>query len=348
MHNVSKGNESVSTDGLPSTLDTLTDIKTLALSPLYNSFCISNTNVCVDELNDHSASFVGKQYAVPRTHLLAQEEVCKDCEDTMLATPEKMADYDDHSVPVHDLYLFRGARVSLLRNIALSRAMANGSTFIVMEIGRHVIKLMNVTHGDFYGSIEMIFRVRLKVTLKGSFSFSRLQFPLRMAHAGSAHKFQGQTCAHPARVLYDIRTPPFCHGQSYVGLSRAQKSPQVILLSLPEFGRCMPCLIYPQLTHWNSGVSMVPFKSIHVGTSSHDSEESQDNNSDESTFEEQNFHVDDDPCQRPEEHSDIFNSINEDMKMRAVKAIKSLKKNTFLTRHFLFRFICFRRESYSG
>ena len=88
----------------------------------------------------------------------------------------------------------------------------------------------------------------------------------------------------------------------------------------------MPCLIYPQLTHWNSGVSMVPFKSIHVDTSSHDSEESQDNNSDESTFEEQNFHVDDDPCQRPEEHSDIFNSINEDMKMRAVKAIKSLKK----------------------
>ena len=92
----------------------------------------------------------------------------------------------------------------------------------------------------------------------------------------------------------------------------------------------MPCLIYPQLTHWNSGVSMVPFKSIHVDTSSHDSEESQDNNSDESTFEEQNFHVDDDPCQRPEEHSDIFNSINEDMKMRAVKAIKSLKKIRFL------------------
>ena len=85
----------------------------------------------------------------------------------------------------------------------------------------------------------------------------------------------------------------------------------------------MPCLIYPQLTHWNSGVSMVQFKSIHVNTSSHDSEESKDNNSDGSTFEEHTFNVDDDPCQRPEEHSDIFNCINEDTSVTSDESSES-------------------------
>ena len=296
----------IQTDGLPPTLNTTQDLKELALSPLYTSFCIASTNANVDDLNNHVVEFIVKRYNAIRTHLLAQEEVCENNEDTMLATAEKMADYDDHSIPVHDLHLFRGARVSLMRNIALSRAMANGSTFIVMEVGRHVIKLMNVTPGDFYGSVEMMFRVRLKVTLKGHFSFTRLQFPLRLAHAGSAHKFQGQTCFHPARVLYDVRTPPFCHGQSYVGLSRAQKSGQVIILSLAEHGRCVPCLIYPRLANWNDSHD----SSVSSNTSG-DNVDS-DQFSDHSILESHDFNVDDGVCPRPRVHNDIHNSVDDE------------------------------------
>lgn len=127
------------------------DVRTLARSPLYNSFCIANTNACVDELNEHIASFGVKKYKLRQHELLGQEEVCEGGEDTTLATHERMSSYNDHSLPVHCLELFRGARVSLLRNIALSRAMANGSSFIVVDIGRHVIRLMNITPGDFYG-----------------------------------------------------------------------------------------------------------------------------------------------------------------------------------------------------
>ena len=218
-----------------------------------------------------------------------------------------MSSYNDHSLPVHRLELFRGARVSLLRNIALSMAMANGSSFIVVDIGRHVIRLMNITPGDFYGAIETIFRVRLKVTLKDCFLFTRLQFPLRMAHAGSAHKYQGQTCVEPAHVLYDIRTPPFCHGQTYVGLSRAQKSKQVVLLSLPEYGRSVPCLIYPKLAKWDefcsdadSSTTISESDTEESSTTSRDSQISDGGNSD-------TFSVTD-ISPRPIPHSDMLNS----------------------------------------
>ena len=128
-----------------------------------------------------------------------------------------------------------------------------------------------------------------------------------MAHAGSAHKYQGQTCVNPARVLYDVRTPPFCHGQSYVGVSRAQKSSQLVLLTLPEYGRCIPCLIYPQLTNWDSPVTCEENNSVE-DTSSRDSLD----NSDVSIYEAQDFQVDEEPCERPENHSDFFNSEMED------------------------------------
>ena len=141
-----------------------------------------------------------------------------------------------------------------------------------------------------------------------------------MAHAGSAHKYQGQTCVHPARVLYDVRTPPFCHGQSYVGLSRAQKSSQVVLLTLHEYGRCIPCLIYPQLAHWNSPLTNGRHSSAYPDTSSPDST---DNNSVESAFEPSELHVDDDACPRPENQSDIFNSIFEDTFVPSDKSSES-------------------------
>ena len=236
--------------GLPSDISTDASLHSLAKCPLFGSFCIANTNDTVQKLNEHIASFVVHTYDLKRTHLIAQEE-SEGGEDTTLATPEKMADYEDYSIPVHDFSLFRGARVSLLRNIALSRACANGSTFIVMEVGRHSVKLMNITPGNFFGNVEFMFRVKLKVTLRGYFTFTRLQFPLRMAFAGTAHKYQGQTCESPAKVFYDVRTPPFCHGQSYVGMSRAQQSSQLIILSLPEHGRCVPCIIYPKLVNWD-------------------------------------------------------------------------------------------------
>ena len=41
-------------------------------------------------------------------------------------------------------------------------------------------------------------------------------------------------------------------------MSRAQESSQLIILSLPENGRCVPCIIYPKLVNWDSKTSPSP------------------------------------------------------------------------------------------
>ena len=119
----------LSTDDLPPNLQSDESLRLLAKSRLFNSFCIANTNDRVMELNKHIANFVVKHFHLKRTHCIVQEE-SEGGEDTTLATAEEMANHNEASIPVHDLPLFRGARVTLLRNIALSRACANGSTFI--------------------------------------------------------------------------------------------------------------------------------------------------------------------------------------------------------------------------
>ena len=187
----------LSTDDLPPNLQSDESLRLLAKSRLFNSFCIANTNDRVMELNKHIANFVVKHFHLKRTHCIVQEE-SEGGEDTTLATAEEMANHNEASIPVHDLPLFRGARVTLLRNIALSRACANRSTFIVMEVGRHSVKLMNVTRGTFYGAIEFMFRVKLTITLKkslhiqpftisSSYGFSFINFKVR--HVVTRQKF---------------------------------------------------------------------------------------------------------------------------------------------------------------
>ena len=40
-------------------------------------------------------------------------------------------------------------------------------------------------------------------------------------------------------------------------MSRAQESSQLIILSVRENGRCVPCIIYPKLVNWNSGATSI-------------------------------------------------------------------------------------------
>ena len=61
-----------------------------------------------------------------------------------------------------------------------------------------------------------------------------IQFPLKVAHAITAHKIQGQTIAKPLKVALDIASI-FDDAQAHVMLSRVQEFEQVyILQSLPK------------------------------------------------------------------------------------------------------------------
>ena len=60
---------------------------------------------------------------------------------------------------------------------------------------------------------------------------TRVQFPVRLAFAGTVHKGQGETLG---RVLVDLRSNFFAPGQLYVALSRARRSTDVLLLHKEE------------------------------------------------------------------------------------------------------------------
>ena len=56
-----------------------------------------------------------------------------------------------------------------------------------------------------------------------------VQFPVKVAHAITAHKIQGQTISKPMKVAYDIDSC-FEEAQGYVMLSRVQELNQVYIL----------------------------------------------------------------------------------------------------------------------
>jgi len=62
-------------------------------------------------------------------------------------------------------------------------------------------------------------------------SFSRQQFPFKVAFASTVHKLQGDTIDKAGFLLLECEFPSFCHAQLYVAFTRAQTSKQAIVVS---------------------------------------------------------------------------------------------------------------------
>ena len=71
--------------------------------------------------------------------------------------------------------------------------------------------------------------IRKKGGAVGS-SATLVQFPVKLAHAITAHKIQGQTIPKPLKVALDIDSI-FEEAQGYVMLSRVQELKQIYILN---------------------------------------------------------------------------------------------------------------------
>jgi hypothetical protein len=101
--------------------------------------------------------------------------------------------------------------------------------------------------GDHQGEKVFIPRIRLMPTTSPdiTFSFKRLQFPVRLAFALTINKAQGQSVKN---VGLDLRVPVFSHGQLYVALSRATSPHRVkILLSDTSSFPATKNIVYPEV-----------------------------------------------------------------------------------------------------
>ena len=229
--------------GFPRSLHSDADFEALAKSPLYSSVAAAYHHSAAIELDADIAMRV-------RLRIKEEEILCHSTDTAtkgLLITPEFMEEMakKDHQLPPSTLRLFRGSKVRLLRNFHPSRGLCNGTILIVRKVGRHHIEAQILSDTEFNGNIEILFRFKFDVETK-AISFSRVQFPIASAFAGTVHRFQGQSVPHQSQLLLDQRRNPFCHGQAYVAMSRGRNSRQIIIITSPGVNN-MKCLNYKEL-----------------------------------------------------------------------------------------------------
>jgi len=119
----------------------------------------------------------------------------------------------------------------LLRNLSVERGLCNGTILRVEELGNDIIWCRKSD-----GNIEPIQRILLDEDEEdiGGISFTRWQFPLRLAYAITITKSQGGTYDFVgAHLLQEC----FSHGQVYTLFSRVTSQQGVhVLTREPENG----------------------------------------------------------------------------------------------------------------
>jgi hypothetical protein len=127
-------------------------------------------------------------------------------------------------LPPHELVLYEGDCLILLRNLDTSLGLAKGRRCTARQIlNRTVVVCL-----DDGREITLARMPMEKVT--NGMKFKRWQLPLRLMFAGTVHRSQGMTLS---RVVLDLRAEFWEHGQSYVGLSRV-RDPRNICILIPN------------------------------------------------------------------------------------------------------------------
>jgi hypothetical protein len=237
------------------------DLIDLTQTRLYNSAIIAYTNEDVNNFNSIASEFVRSTLHVDEDNRwrLVAHEFPGDGEGNF-ATPDIMETYDEPGVPPHVLDLFPGALTTLMRNFLPSRGLINGALLLVLRKTSHTVTVLNITRGSpFWGQEETLFRFTFTLTVKGLFSFERKQYPLRLAYAGTVHRFQGDTVE--GKLLVDCRVPSFAHGQLSVAISRGTCCANIVIIASEEscHNRLVSGLIYREFLSWD--VSLREFES---------------------------------------------------------------------------------------
>ena len=152
-------------------------------------------------------------------------------------------------IPPGELNVKLGCPLILLRNLAPSQGLCNGTRMVVVQMTERILQVL-IIGGDHHGETAFIPRITLNPpesdsSLDHAFSFSRRQFPVRLAFALSINKAQGQSAKY---VGLDLRVPVFAHGQLYVALSRATSRSRIrILINSAEESDVAHNVVYPEV-----------------------------------------------------------------------------------------------------
>ena len=127
--------------------------------------------------------------------------------------------FHDNDSPDHELILKVNDICILLRHYDQKNGFSNNSRVIVTNITHKTVRVRSLNDSTKYACLPRIhFEVKTKFRL--SVKMTRRQFPLKLAYALTVNRCQGQQFD---KVLFDIGTAPFAHGQLYVSISRVRE-----------------------------------------------------------------------------------------------------------------------------
>ena len=135
-----------------------------------------------------------------------------------MLTKQLLNKFRKNGVPHHELILKTGD-ICLVTRAINGLGLANNSRVRVINVRSHSVEVepMGENGGRSVRIPRIIFKFRMPYGK--SYQLTRKQFPLRLAYAMTYNKSQSQTLS---KVLLDITSPPFSHGQLYVALSRVR------------------------------------------------------------------------------------------------------------------------------
>ena len=196
---------------------TTTDMSSSDVAYFKNRAILSPTNAAVRDITDAVLSLL-RTNNVEITDYHSRDSIRDSTPATEQAFPlDFLHSLQPAGLPPHNLQLFPGAVVMLIRNIDTESGICNGVRAIIKRCLPRVLDLLIIT-GRAEGT--RVYLPRIDLTTKSNefpFILNRRQFPIRLSYGMTINKAQGQTLQFLSVYL---KSTVFAHGQLYVALSR--------------------------------------------------------------------------------------------------------------------------------